>query len=161
MFESDVTIIVGTINIVDLRNCGLNLLTQITPSLIKKLSGLLEPFPVRVKAIHLVHPPRAIDTAFKILHSVAHEKIRNRIYVHENFEKMFADLPHLKKHLPVEFGGSNSNLIQIRAELRKHATNRRDWFLRDEKFCYLPPKESGRVDGLYGVEGSFRSLNID
>lgn len=161
MFESDVTIIVGTVNVVDLRNCGLSLLTQITPTVIKKLSGLLEPFPVRVKAIHLVHPPKALDTAFKILHSVAHEKMKNRIYVHDNFEKMYEELPHLKNHLPEELGGTNSNLAKIRADLKTLAFARRQWFLDDEQYRYIQSNDEERSDGLFGAEGSFRSLNID
>lgn len=161
MFESDVTIVIGTVNIVDLRNCGLNLLTQVTPMLIKKLSGLLEPFPVRVKAIHLVYPPRAIDTAFKVLNSVCHEKLRNRIYVHENFEKMYEELPHLQDHLPTDLGGTNSNLAQIKSDLKKYAMEKRKWFLDDEQYCYIQPKDDENKNGHFGAEGSFRSLNID
>ncbi|CAG9809291.1 unnamed protein product [Chironomus riparius] len=162
MFESDVTIVIGTINVVDLRGCGLNLLTQVTPTLIKKLSGLLEPFPVRVKAIHLVYPPKALDMAFSILNSVCHEKLRNRIYVHENFDKMYEQLPHLKNHLPSDLGGTNSSLEKIRTDLKKLALDRREWFLEDEKqFRYIPPKDSENSNGLFGVGGSFRSLNID
>jgi hypothetical protein len=53
--DSDVTIIAGHVNVVDLRGCGVTIFSQITPYLIKKLSSLLEPFPIRIKAIHLVN----------------------------------------------------------------------------------------------------------
>ena len=155
------TVIVGNINIVDLRGCGLGLMTQITPSLIKKLSSLLEPFPVRVRAIHLVHPPKGIETAFKVFMSVCHEKLRSRVMMHENFEALqkFVD----KKHLPLEYGGTNKSIPVIVDEWRDLLVKNRDWFLEDANYR-IENLSSGAADNngtLFGAEGSFRSLNID
>lgn len=161
MIHSDVTVINGHINVVDLRGCGIGLMAQITPNVIKKLSSLLEPFPVRVKAIHLVHPPRGIETAFKLLMSVCHEKLRNRIYMHENFDALFKVVD--KKHLPSEYGGTNLSLPAIIDDWRKKLIEDREWFLDDSKYRIENLTASSAVDKgtLFGAEGSFRSLNID
>jgi CRAL/TRIO domain len=161
MINSDVTVITGHISVVDLRGCGLTLMTQITPNVIKKLSSLLEPFPVRVKAIHLVHPPKGIETAFKILMSVCHEKLRNRVQMHENFDALHKILD--KKHLPIEYGGTNQNLPTIIDDWRKKLHENREWFMNDANYRIENSNGSSAADkgSLFGAEGSFRSLNID
>lgn len=160
MINSDVTVITGHISIVDLRGCGLSLMTQITPNVIKKLSSLLEPFPVRVKAIHLVHPPKGIETAFKILMSVCHEKLRNRVQMHENFEALHKIVD--KKHLPAEYGGTNKNLPTIINDWRGTLLENREWFMNDANYRIENSTGSSAAKGtLFGAEGSFRSLNID
>lgn len=165
MLHSDVTIISGNINVVDLRGCGLSLLTQITPTLIRKLSSLLEPFPVRVKAIHLVHPPRGISTAYNMFLSVCHEKLRNRVYMHDSFEELHKVVD--KKFLPAEYGGTNSTLPEIIDGWRGVLHDNRQWFLDDANYRMENQSERGSsaLDNestkMFGTEGSFRSLNID
>jgi hypothetical protein len=136
-------------------------MSQITPNLIKKLSSLLEPFPVRVKAIHLVHPPMGIETAFKLLMSVCHEKLRNRVYMHENFDALFKVID--KKHLPIEYGGTNKNLPTIIDDWRVKLNENREWFLNDANYRIENLNGSSATDksSMFGAEGSFRSLNID
>lgn len=161
MINSDVTIISGNINIVDLRGCGLTLMTQITPSLIKKLSSLLEPFPVRVKAIHLVNPPKGIETVFKLFMSICHEKLRNRVFMHENFEALQKVVD--KKNLPSDYGGTNLSMANIIDDWRQQLLENRDWFLADANYRVDNLHVAGATDKntLFGAEGSFRSLNID
>lgn len=161
MIHSDVTIISGHISIVDLRGCGLSLMTQITPTLIKKLSSLLEPFPVRIKAIHLVHPPRGIETAFKLFMSVCHEKLRSRVFMHENFDELHKVVD--KKHLPVEYGGTNKSLPEVINDWNEQLLKDREWFLSDAQYRADNVNGSSATDkgSLFGAEGSFRSLNID
>lgn len=161
MINSDVTVVSGHISIVDLRGCGIGLMSQITPSVIKKLSSLLEPFPVRIKAIHLVHPPRGIETAFKMFMSVCHEKLRNRVQMHENFEEMHKVVD--KRHLPIEYGGTNSNLPEVIDDWRQKLADSREWFLEDAQYRAENLNSSSATDkgSLFGAEGSFRSLEID
>jgi len=161
MINSDVTIITGHINVVDLKGCGLSLLSQITPSVIKKLSTLLEPFPVRIKAIHLVNPPKGIDVAFRMFMSVCHEKLRSRVFMHDSFEELQKVVD--KINLPAEYGGSNKTLPIIIDDWRQILLKNRDWFLDDAKYRVetLNGSSGGDKSSLFGAEGSFRSLNID
>lgn len=161
MINSDVTIITGHINVVDLKGCGLSLLSQITPTVIKKLSTLLEPFPVRIKAIHLVNPPKGIDTAFKMFMSVCHEKLRSRVFMHENFEELSKVVD--KRNLPAEYGGSNQSIPVIINNWRDVLLKNREWFIDDANYRVESLNGSSGSDKgtLFGAEGSFRSLNID
>lgn len=131
-------------------------------ALIKKLSSLLEPFPVRIKAIHLVYPPKGIETVFKLFMSVAHEKLRSRIFMHENFEELKKHVD--KKLLPVEYGGTNQSIPEVIDWWREELLRSREWFLDDAKYCVQNLHSSSSADNngtLFGAEGSFRSLNID
>lgn len=161
MIHSDVTVICGHISIVDLRGCGISLMSQITPSMVKKLSSLLEPFPVRIKAIHLVHPPKGIETMFRLLMSVCHEKLRSRIFMHENFTELHKVVD--KKHLPVEYGGTNTSLPDVISDWNKQLLKDREWFLDDAQYRADGINGSSANDkgSLFGAEGSFRSLSID
>lgn len=161
LLESDVTIIAGHVSVVDLRGCGMNIMCQVTPALIKKLSSLLEPFPIRIKAIHLVHPPKAIEAGFKIFFSVCHEKLKQRIYVHQTFDDLNKVHPELEKHMPKEFGGPNSNLDSIITNWKKDLLANRQWFLDDEKYRVTNVSAVQNANEMFGVGGSFRSLNID
>lgn len=135
---------------------------QVNPALIKKLSSLLEPFPIRIKAIHLVHPPKAIEAAFKIFYSVCHEKLKQRIFVHTTFDDFNKALPELHKHMPEEYGGPNSNLDSIIKNWKKDLLSHRQWFLDDETYRVTNVNPNGNANGeMFGVGGSFRSLNID
>lgn len=155
------TIVSGHISVVDLRGCGMGLMSQISPSLIKKLSSLLEPFPIRIKAIHLVHPPKAIEAAFKIFYNVCHEKLKKRIYVHSTFDDLNKSIPTIQKQMPVEFGGTNSNLDEIITTWKKDLLANRHWFLDDEQYCVKNVSPIEVSNEMFGAGGSFRSLNID
>lgn len=161
LINSDVTIISGHINVVDLKDCGASLITQITPTMIKKLSTLLEPFPVRIKAIHLVNPPKGIDTMFRMFMAVCPEKLRNRVQMHDSFEELQKVVD--KKHLPKEYGGTNSSLPAIIDDWRDTLLKNREWFLEDSNYKVLNVNGAGGTGNgsMFGAEGSFRSLNID
>lgn len=161
MINSDVTVITGHINVVDLKGCGLSLVSQITPTVIKKLSTLLEPFPIRIKAIHLVNPPKGIETAFRMFMSVCHEKLRSRVFMHENFDELQKVVD--KKHLPVEYGGLNQSLPEIIEDWRGILLKNREWFIDDVKYRVdnLNGSSGANNGTMFGAEGSFRSLNID
>lgn len=140
----------------------MNIMCQVNVALIKKLSSLLEPFPIRIKAIHLVHPPKAIETAMKIFYTVCHEKLRQRIFVHSSFDDLNKALPDFEKQMPKEFGGSNSNIDAITTKWKKELLANRQWFLDDEKYRVKNVNANNNENGeMFGVGGSFRSLNID
>lgn len=161
IINSDVTIISGHISIVDLSDCKLSLMQFFTIPLVKKLSSLLEPFPVRVKAIHLVNPIFGMDTAFKLFMSVCHEKLKSRVFLHDNFDALHKVVD--KNLLPVEYGGTNSSLPEIVTYWQEKLLESRQWYIDDVQYGVDNVNKSSAADSnpLFGAEGSFRSLNID
>lgn len=77
-------------------------------------------------------------------------------------EAMHKHIP--KNLLPVEYGGENGTIQDLIEYWEKKILSYRDFLLEDDTFG---TDESKRVavnkhaDSLFGVEGSFRKLNVD
>jgi hypothetical protein len=91
------------------------------------------------------------------------EKVRSRIQVHgSNFESLCKVVPqHL---LPSEYGGNAGSIQSINERWEKKLLENRDYFLEasqygtDEKKRKGAPKNS---ESLFGIDGTFRKLEID
>lgn len=81
--------------------------------------------------------------------------------MHENFEELSKHVD--KKHLPVEYGGTNQSIPDVIDWWRNELLKNRDWFLDDSKYRVDNLQSSSAADNgsMFGAEGSFRSLNID
>lgn len=159
--NSDVSIIAGQISILDLSDVSIAMGSIMTPSLIKTLAKLLDSYPVRVKAVHFVNGPKAAEPLFRLFMSFCSEKLRRRHFVHKSLEELYKHVD--KKHLPVEYGGSNKSIPIILDNWREKLINERDWFLDDVKYRADKLNNPNATNGGsgFGVVGSFRSLSID
>ncbi|XP_064107331.1 alpha-tocopherol transfer protein-like isoform X12 [Macrobrachium nipponense] len=150
-----------------LEDCT-NLTFQLTvirnPGMMRKLSALFqEGYPMRPKGLNYINTPAAFDTVFNIFKSFMKEKMKKRIHIHgSDLESLYKEVP--KECLPVEYGGTNGTIEEIKDYWIKRVDARRDWLLEDEKYGVDESKRPGKpkttVD-LFGIEGSFRKLNID
>jgi hypothetical protein len=97
-----------------------------------------------------------MQTAFNVLMSVAHEKLRNRIYVHENYAALSKLHPELKSQMPVEFEGSNKSIKEVISDWKQDLIDHRQWFLDDEQYGVKFSAQKNDIN-----VGSFRQLDID
>ena len=70
----------------------------------------------------------------------------------------------LKIYLYLEYGGDAGTLQTLIEEQEKLLMKYRDYFLEDEKLGVDETKRVGKKqnsDSLFGLEGSFRKLDID
>lgn len=68
------------------------------------------------------------------------------------------------KYLPKELGGENGSYDEICAEWEKKVDQYRDYFKRNAEFGTdesLRPGKAIDFDSMFGIEGSFRKLNVD
>lgn len=78
--------------------------SRFTPGLVKKfLVCVQEAYPVKLKEVHVINVSPFVDTIVNWVKPFLKEKIRNRIYVHSNMEKLYEYIP--KEMLPEEYGG--------------------------------------------------------
>ncbi|EAT39957.1 AAEL008278-PA [Aedes aegypti] len=162
LLNDDTSIIAGHMVLVDLRGLSLSALSQFSPTFIKKMTSVIEAFPIRTKGIHFVNPSTGFDTLFKMFHGFLSKKIQERIAVHDTFEALHKVIP--KSFLPEEYGGSGGKLATIIADCRDNLLNNRQIFLEDVKYRNDERKRPGKpktASTLFGVEGSFRSLEFD
>lgn len=79
-----------------------------------------------------------------------------------NLEKMYSMLP--QKYLPKEYGGENGSIPEIIEESVKKYLEYRSYFQDDAKYGTderLRPGKPVDFENLFGLEGSFRKLNVD
>lgn len=80
----------------------------------------------------------------------------------DNYETLFDIIP--KNSVPPEYGGNGQCLDELIKFWMVRAESYRDWFLEDGKYKTDEKKRSGKpktTADVFGVEGSFRKLNVD
>lgn len=77
----------------------------------RKMTSVIEAYPIRTKAINFVNPSAAFDALFRLFHGFLSEKIKKRVMVHDSFEALHKVIP--KKFLPEEYGGNCGTLASI------------------------------------------------
>ncbi|XP_055600189.1 alpha-tocopherol transfer protein-like [Uranotaenia lowii] len=162
VLNDDTSVIAGHMVLVDLRGITFSSLSQFSPTFIKKMTSVIEAFPIRTKGIHFVNPSSGFDALFKLFHGFLSKKIQERIAVHDTFEALHKVIP--KSHLPEEYGGSGGKLTAIIDDCTANLVAHKSFFLEDAKYRNDERKRPGRpktASTLFGVEGSFRSLEFD
>ncbi|XP_061385961.1 retinol-binding protein pinta-like [Danaus plexippus] len=163
MFEDDNFIISGESLFIDLKDVSLITFSQWTPNVAKKILVCVEKaLPVRMKSCHLLNIPPGFDTAFAIFRAFVSEKLKNRVHVYKkNYEEIFNTIP--KNILPKELDGETGTLQEIADYWKAKVESYRDWFLNEEECSdeSLRPGKPRSSSSIFGVEGSFRQLDVD
>ncbi|XP_061392751.1 alpha-tocopherol transfer protein-like [Musca vetustissima] len=164
MIEDDYAILQGAIFIGDFGKSTMAHLMQMTPSIMKKMTVYSEEaVPLRPKAQHFINTIAGFDAIFNMAKPMFSAKQQKRLFVHGNkMDSLFKEVP--QKYLPKEYGGENGSIEEIIAEWDKKFDQYRDYFKRsaewgtDEK---LRPGKAIDFESLFGIDGSFRKLDVD
>ncbi|XKL64437.1 hypothetical protein PGB90_004523 [Kerria lacca] len=136
---------------------------KFTPALLKKFFICVqEAYPVKVKEVHVIYVSPLVDTIINFVKPILKEKLRERIYVHQDLNSLYEYVP--KDILPEEYGGFAGPIADINKQWLDKMINYRDWFLEEEKIKADENKRPGKPktqDDLFGMEGSFKQLSID
>ncbi|XP_069691386.1 retinol-binding protein pinta-like [Periplaneta americana] len=162
--EDDRSTICGTVIVLDHSRSTLTHFTQFTPSLIKRGTTLFqEGYPMRPKGLHHITTNSAFTTIFNMLKSFMKDKMKNRLFVHAALDSLHEHVP--KRILPKEYGGEAGSLSEITEEWKKKVEAKRSWLLEQEKYGVDEKKRPGgrpkTQEDLFGLQGSFRQLNVD
>lgn len=68
------------------------------------------------------------------------------------------------KYLPKEYGGENGSFEEINAAWEKKLEDYRDYFKKNTDYGTEEKLRVGQAidfDSMFGIEGSFRKLNVD
>ncbi|PSN30162.1 hypothetical protein C0J52_27760 [Blattella germanica] len=85
-----------------------------------------------------------------------------QVYLHSDMDSVLEQVP--KRVLPQEYGGDAGPLDKITADWKKKVEGYRTWFKEQEKYRSDEKKRPGKAktqEDLFGLEGSFRQLNVD
>ncbi|XP_077292354.1 retinol-binding protein pinta-like [Arctopsyche grandis] len=164
LMEDDQAVVAGHLHIVDLTNVGMSHFTQMTPSIAKKvvMSGQ-DAMPFRLKGSHNINAPKGMETILNFFKNFMNEKNQNRMFLHSgNVEAVYKYVP--KEIFPAEYGGDAGPIDDLRDYWKNKFEDYSDWFLEEAKYKSDENKRPGKPktsETLFGIEGSFRQLNLD
>jgi len=166
MREDDNLIIAGQVTVLDLKGVSFPLFLQMTPSTIKKMTVIgQDAQPIRVKSQHYINTPPTFQQVYNIFRTFMNEKNKQRQHVHgDDMDALFRMIP--QKLFPTEYGGGVGSIESIVDYWVKKIDSYADYFEEEETEGYgtNEKKRVGRpknAEAMFGLEGSFRQLNID
>ncbi|XP_068144671.1 retinol-binding protein pinta [Drosophila tropicalis] len=161
--EDDNAMISGFVEIIDMKGIGAGHIFQFDAVLVKKLAVLGDKaWPYRPKGFHFVNAPTAAEKFMSIAKSLMSEKIRKRFHIHSKLESLYKYVP--KECLPVEYGGSNGTVQDVIDTWTEKLLQYKNTFEEETEFGTNEKLRRGKPvnsETLFGIEGSFRKLDID
>ncbi|XP_068149656.1 alpha-tocopherol transfer protein-like [Drosophila tropicalis] len=164
LIEDDYANVNGIVFIMDMKGATVGHLLQMTPALAKKMTVYSEEaLPLRPKAQHFVNTISGFEPIFNMFKPMMSKKIQARLFVHgDKMDLLTKQVP--LKYLPKEYGGENGSADEIVADWEKKFDQYRDYFKENANYKTVESLRPGKpidFDGLFGIEGSFRKLNVD
>ncbi|XP_043259525.1 alpha-tocopherol transfer protein-like [Colletes gigas] len=154
----------GYIFIGDSANVSLGHVGRISPMGMKKLVMYVqEAIPVRLKGIHFINTPPVMDLVMNMAKPFMKSELWNMIHLHSSLKTLeeFISLDVL----PNEVGGKAGPISKIHSDQIKEIDSKREWFIEEEKLAAVDESlrigKSKTANELFGVEGTFKKLEID
>ncbi|KAH8327389.1 hypothetical protein KR074_005318, partial [Drosophila pseudoananassae] len=162
--EDDVAIVNGMISILDLSNVTTGHFLQMTPTFAKKMTVFQEEaLPLRPQGIHFINTPNGFETIFNMVKPMMSKKQQGRLYVHgTKWEALYEQIP--KQYLPVEYGGENGSIPELLKEWEQRILAYRNYWEEEKNYGTDERLRVGKpvdFESLFGLQGSFRQLNVD
>lgn len=156
----------GDYLILDGNSFTLSHALKLTPSFAKDIIYCAQDvLPLHVRGVICINSPHFLERTLNIIKPFLKSKIINRIHIYS--EDHTALLNHFPQEmLPKDYGGEEDTCDNLNDAWKKRLENEREWFLNEGSTTAdesKQPKQS-KGDGeqqLFGVQGSFRKLNID
>uniref|UniRef100_A0A1B6DLZ3 CRAL-TRIO domain-containing protein n=2 Tax=Clastoptera arizonana TaxID=38151 RepID=A0A1B6DLZ3_9HEMI len=163
--EDDRAIICGDVTIIDLQGITLAHATQLQPALIKRaVVCYQEAYPIRPQSINVINIPAAFESVLTFIMGFIKDELKQRIVIHpkNDLSLLYQTIP--QKILPIEYGGCSGTIKDNAKAWKDKVEEYSDWFKEDSLYCSDESKRIGQSklrDDLFGLEGSFRTLNVD
>ncbi|GLV36670.1 uncharacterized protein CBL_02495 [Carabus blaptoides fortunei] len=153
---------IGNHIIIDNTNATVANIAKLTPTELKQCIAILQnAYSDRVIGIHNIRNPKYATTLMSLLKAVFNKKISNRVYVHDDLESLYKHVP--KNVLPKDFGGPERTLKELHSDIRVFVESHNSWI---KERAEMKSNEKLRVGepintDMFGIQGSFRQLQID
>jgi len=158
-------VIKGMAIINDLEGCTANHITLFNVSIMKKLITMFETaWPMKPKAEHILNMPSFFESLHSMMQSMQKQKMRDRNHVHKAGDLTALHQDVGTEILPVEYGGSNGTLKELADFWKAEVTANKESLLTMSQYRTDESRRPGKPKThaeLFGIEGSFRKLEID
>ncbi|KAG7196746.1 hypothetical protein KM043_014005 [Ampulex compressa] len=154
----------GYAYVADAAGLSLGHLGRLNPLALKKFIYFIQDAaPIRLKAIHIINTPPALELLMNMIKPFMKKELLDLFTLHSSLSTFEQYIP--VSLLPNEVGGKAGNVKEMAEVQYKALGENREWFIKSEPLFVV--NESLRVgksktaSDLFGVEGSFKKLDID
>ncbi|XP_015513350.1 uncharacterized protein LOC107219599 [Neodiprion lecontei] len=153
----------GHVVIFDMTGVTMGHLVRISLTVMKKfLYYMQEALPMRLKHVHFINTSPIADVVLNMMKPFTKSELLNQFSLHTDLESFSKKIP--TDVLPNEHGGKAGPLKNLWADELRKVEEHRAWFLEEDKRKVnenLRPGKAKNATDLFGVEGSFKKLDID
>ncbi|XP_024871204.1 alpha-tocopherol transfer protein-like [Temnothorax curvispinosus] len=153
----------GNIILIDMKNVSFGHVGRLSPMGLKKwLYYLQEGLPVRLKGLHFMNSSPVIDVIMNMMKPFMKKQLMDMFHMHTTNDTLEKFIP--LEILPNEAGGQAGSLQELHDKQVKKLVNHVAWFQEEEGHRVneaLRPGKAKTATDLFGVEGSFKKLEID
>lgn len=162
--EEEQMFVTGMVIIVDCHGYTLNHFTQRPLALSKKQLCFLQSAPISPKTIHFIRTNSVFHSVYGVVMNMLKDKIKQRVKIHgSDFQSLYKEID--RKILPKDYGGDGISFAELTDCWKKKVEDNRAFLIASEKNFRVDesrrPGKSKTVQDLFGIEGSFRKLNVD
>ncbi|XP_056646739.1 uncharacterized protein LOC130451618 [Diorhabda sublineata] len=149
--------------IVDMEGITLGHLLKANPIVIKKVSYYFqEALPVKLKHVHFINVVNFIDKIFAVIKPLLSKELFNLFTIHADMDSIYKFIP--KEILPEELGGNEESIPKLQENLKNRIKTGEKLLKFQEEQLVDESKRKGPSkynENLFGVDGSFKKLEID
>ncbi|XP_066592372.1 alpha-tocopherol transfer protein-like [Prorops nasuta] len=154
----------GHIILVDMQGVTLGHAGRLNPLGLKKfLYYLQEGLPVRLKGLHFVHTSAVMDIILNMMKPFMKKELMDVLHLHQTLDSLDKYIP--REALPNELGGKAGTVEELKEAQLKNLEKHRAWFQKEEATARVDeamrPGKGKTATDIFGVEGSFKKLEID
>ncbi|XP_071638280.1 alpha-tocopherol transfer protein-like [Temnothorax longispinosus] len=154
----------GYTYIVDASKLSFGHVARMSPLGMKKMLYYIQnAAPMRLKGIHVINAPSAMELLMNTAKPFMKKEIMDIIHFHPSFKSLSEYIS--VDVLPNEMGGKAGSVHELAEIQVKKLEDYREWFLLDEVNRRVNEAsrigKSKSVNDLFGIEGSFKKLDID
>ncbi|XP_076181269.1 alpha-tocopherol transfer protein-like [Ptiloglossa arizonensis] len=154
----------GHVILFDIKDVAFGHAARLNPVGLKKyLFFLQEGLPVRLKGFHFMNITPVMDVILNMMKPFMKKELLDMFHTHTSLESVAKFIP--VDALPNEIGGKAGPIMELHGKTIKMLEESRDWFVQEEQVNRvnesLRPGKGKTATDLFGVEGSFKKLEID
>ncbi|XP_063709294.1 uncharacterized protein LOC134837833 [Culicoides brevitarsis] len=155
----------GYVTLVDMDGFTLRHMLTFNPTILYQLMlSVQEGYQARVKAFVFFNCPSFMDKFLALLRPTLTKEFSNSLKIYQKLEDLKEFMP--LEMLPSDYkGGKEDTIKNLWTNYLKHLEERKDFFWEESQTRRvnesLRPEKSALQNQLFGLEGSFKKLDID
>ncbi|KAJ3618117.1 hypothetical protein MTP99_006148 [Tenebrio molitor] len=153
----------GHVIVIDMAGVVLGHMARLGPLTIKKfLYYLQEAMPVRLKGLHFFNIVPFMDKIFALMRPFMKKELMSKFYMHNSVNDLVNFIP--RDCLPSDYRGTSDSASVLQEQMKIKMRDNIPFFAWEEKQTVdetVRPGKPKSVNEIFGVEGTFKKLELD